>query len=150
MGEPGIFVTPGTVLDYLNEVNALYTSTDLAIKSQTTFGPAGGAPPSAPASAPLVLLASWEVKLREWKKFFDDHQGFFDRLSGGVADTTERFERDCVEFRAQFERVGISMAGAPYAPNRKPPDVGDTLLAGSLSVGVAFAATAAILLLLKK
>lgn len=96
MSGPGWIVTPGTILDYMREVDRFIDAIHQSAWSQFH-------------KVPVPVLTAWMRFFHDWKTFFAAHEGFLDRLSGAVADTTERYETDAAAWKktlAQYVDTG--------------------------------------------
>lgn len=107
MPGPGIIVTPGTILDYMREVDRYIDAIQAAVVSQAD-------------KVPTPTLAAWARFVSDWKIFLGTHQDFTDRLSGSVADTAERYERDATAWRGVLGGF-ISTANIVFDASKRPP-----------------------------
>ena len=133
MPGPGWIVTPQGMLDYMREVDRFIEAIHGAVWDDTPTGKIPGA-----------MRLGFLRFLSDWKTFFKEHEGFLDRLSGSVADTTERYETDAVAWRkalapflgARAEAIVFDETKKPGGPSLPPiGDVNNTLLIAGAVLG---------------
>lgn len=106
MAGPGWIVTPQGTLDYMNEVDRYIVAIGDAVGRQGL-------------KVPGPTLVAWWKFAADWKAFYEAHKDFVDRLSGSVADTTERYETDATQWKNVLAGF-IALDNVVFDPNKKP------------------------------
>jgi hypothetical protein len=100
---------PGAVLDEMQTTDAVIKQLDRDIDNSAMTS---------------TFRDAWRAFVDEWKQFYQQRSGWFDRAWYGTYEKTVEYRRRALEWRQKF----VSLGGKPSAPEDKPPTTaGDTL-----------------------
>lgn len=96
----GLIVTPGEILERMNEMKRAVSSLDYDIANN----PACAADPA--------FRNDWETFKREFSEYLVEFEGVFDRFWGSAMDVADKWANQIAQWQKRYERVCQRQASA--------------------------------------